>query len=414
MEKFDYTYAYSLAVTLSKQPRFTGTDGERHSRELIVQELEKFGYHPSMEKFSVKTYDVVESELSIVEPHYKRLECSVLGFSGETPLEGVEGDVVYIENVDSVLVPEGVGWIGLVSQRPSKEHWKKLIGKARGLIIVEGSPYRELSRVAVPYEWRERIGSLPSVYVRYNDAYELLSAKKVRLKVVQSYRDVEACNIFATLEGYKYPDEVIYLTSHYDSVQGVPGATDNAGGTALVLALAKALVGFKPKRTIRFAFFGAEELGLRGSLFHVNSLSDDEKKKIKAVINLDVHGGIFGTSSAIVSGAKSLRYYVEGLAKRVGVNLSISEDIMSSDGSSFVKHGIPAVNLYRAGGSGVDIHTVRDEPKHLHPVAFKTIGYFTMLLLEEILNAEEIPFEREIPEDIRRRVEEYFSKRLGA
>ncbi|MEM3895203.1 M28 family metallopeptidase, partial [Thermofilum sp.] len=203
----------------------------------------------------------------------------------------------------------------------------------------------------------------------------------------------------------------IYVTAHYDSVQGVPGATDNAGGTAMVLALAKALSASRPKRTVRFALFGAEELGLRGSLFHVNSLSDDEKKKIKTVVNLDVHGGIFGSSAAIISGAKSLRYFVEALAKRVGVNLSISEDVMSSDGSSFVKHGIPAVNLYRASGSGADIHTVRDSSEHLHPIAFKTIGYFTLLLLEEILNAEEIPFEREIPEDIKKKVEEYFSRR---
>ncbi|NAZ25644.1 MAG: M20/M25/M40 family metallo-hydrolase [Thermofilum sp.] len=411
MEKFDYTYAYNMALALSRQPRFTGTEGERQARELIVRELESLGYNPSLEKFSVKTYDVVESELEIVKPRSKKVECSVLGFSGETPIEGVEGDILYIENADSILLPEATGWIGLASQRPSREYWKRLIGKASGLVIVEGSPYRELSRVAIPYEWREKMGSLPSVYVRYRDAYELLSAERARLKVVQTYRDAETYNIFATVEGSKYPDEVVYVTAHYDSVQGVPGATDNAGGTAMVLALAKALSASRPKRTVRFALFGAEELGLRGSLFHVNSLSDDEKKKIKAVVNLDVHGGIFGSSAAIISGAKSLRYFVEALAKRVGVNLSISEDVMSSDGSSFAKHGIPAVNLYRASGSGVDIHTVRDSSEHLHPIAFKTIGYFTLLLLEEILNAEEIPFEREIPEDIKKKVEEYFSRR---
>lgn len=413
MQSLDYEYAYRMAVLISERPRFTGTEGERTAREAIKEELEKHGYSVSLEKFSTKTYEVVESELVVTEPYLGRVEASALGFSGETPAEGVEGELVYLENTDPVLIPEEDGWIGIVVQRPSKEGWQRLVKKAGGLVIAESTPYRGLSRVAVPYEWREKIGSLPSVYVKYRDAVRMLTARRARLKLTQVYRDVDTYNIIAEVKGYKYPDEIVYLTAHYDSVMGVPGATDNAGGTALLLALAKALAGFKPKRTVRFAFFAAEELGLRGSLFHVGSLNEEEKKKIKVVVNLDVHGGALGSSAAVISGPKSLRYFAEIHAKKLGVNLSISEDIMSSDGTSFVKHGIPAVNLYRSSGSGADIHTESDSPEHLHPLAFKVIGHYALHLVTELLSAEEIPFEREIPEEIKKKAEEYFAKRLG-
>jgi Zn-dependent M28 family amino/carboxypeptidase len=61
------------------------------------------------------------------------------------------------------------------------------------------------------------------------------------------------------ISGTTRPREIVVVGAHYDSVDGAPGADDNASGVAGVLALAKALHGRKLARTVRFALFPNEE-----------------------------------------------------------------------------------------------------------------------------------------------------------
>lgn len=405
-------YAYRLASRIASTPRFTGSREEAEARELLAQELSSFGYSVDLEPFKVKVYEVKRASLEVLEPERKPVECSPIGFSGETGEEGVEGALAYIEGGDPVLLPEKGGWIGLASARPDREGWRKLAGRAAGLVVAENSPNRELSRVEIPYEWRERFGSLPAVYVRYWDAVNLLEAKRVKLVVQQEYRDAETFNLVAEKRGSKYPDEVVYLVAHLDSVYGVQGALDNASGAALAVAIAKALSRESLKRTLRLVLFSGEELGLRGSLAHVERRKS-ELKSAAAVVNLDVHGAALGTTSVIVTGSKSLRHTVEFIAKRLGIKVNVSEDVMSSDGTSFAKEGVPAVNVFRSSGAAGGAHTVKDSPELLHPLAFELPGLLALEIVREFANAEEAPFEREIPEEIKRKVDDYFKKRLG-
>jgi hypothetical protein len=405
-------YAYRLALRLASTPRFTGSKEEAEARELLAQELSGFGYAVSFEPFKVKVYDVKRASLEVLEPERRPVECSPIGFSGETGEDGVEGELAYIESGDKALLPAEKGWIGLASARPDKESWGKLVGRASGLVVAEGSPFRELSRVEVPYEWRERFGNLPAVYVRYWDAVNMLKAKRVRLVVQQEYRDAETFNLVAEKRGVKYPDEVVYIVAHLDSVYGVQGALDNAAGSALAVAVAKALSQDSLKRTLRVVLFSGEELGLRGSLAHVEQRKS-ELKNVVAVVNLDVHGAALGSTSVIVTGSKSLRHAVEFVAKRLGVKVNVSEDVMSSDGTSFAKEGVPVVNIFRSSGAAGGAHTVKDSPELLHPLAFELPGLLALEFVRGVANAEEVPFEREMPDDIKKRVDEYFRKRLG-
>jgi len=405
-------YAYRLALRLASTPRFTGSKGEAEARELLARELSSFGYSVSLEPFKVKVYEVERASLEVLEPDRGFVECSPIGFSGETGEEGVEGELSYIESGDTALLPAGKGWIGLASARPDKEGWRKLVGRASGLVVAEGSPHRELSRVEVPYEWRERFGSLPAVYVRYWDAVDLLKAKRVRLVVRQEYKDAETFNLVAEKRGAKYPDEIVYLVAHLDSVYGVQGALDNAGGSALAVALAKALSRESLKRTLRIVLFSGEELGLRGSLAHAEQRKSELKNAV-VVVNLDVHGAALGSTSVIVTGSRSLRHAVEFVTKKLGVKVNVSEDVMSSDGTSFAREGVPSINVFRSSGAAGSAHTVKDSPELLHPLAFELPGLLALEVVKEIANAEEVPFEREIPDEIKRKVDDYFRKRLG-
>jgi hypothetical protein len=103
-------------------------------------------------------------------------------------------------------------------------------------------------------------------------------------------------NVIATLEGSLYPDSVCVVGGHYDNIlkstvdyDTVPGANDNASGTAAVLEIARVMKknNFMPKSTIMFIAFGAEELGLFGSKdFAANP--NGFSQKIRFMLNSDM------------------------------------------------------------------------------------------------------------------------------
>ena len=110
----------------------------------------------------------------------------------------------------------------------------------------------------------------------------------------RTLREGVTWNVIGILPGKS--KEVVLLTSHYDHLPArgehyYPGANDNGSGTVAVMELARAFAASKkrPKRTLVFISFGAEEEGLLGSYYYVDHplfpLADT-----KAVINLDMIG----------------------------------------------------------------------------------------------------------------------------
>lgn len=68
-----------------------------------------------------------------------------------------------------------------------------------------------------------------------------------------------ARNIVGEIQGSGARDQIIVVGAHYDSVEGTPGANDNATGIAAVLALARHFARSHPQRTLRFVAFANEE-----------------------------------------------------------------------------------------------------------------------------------------------------------
>ncbi|MEU6892965.1 M28 family metallopeptidase [Streptomyces sp. NPDC046557] len=88
------------------------------------------------------------------------------------------------------------------------------------------------------------------------------------------------------------PDSVLMAGSHLDSVNAGPGINDNGSGSAAILetALAVSRDRLQPTKHLRFAWWGAEELGMVGSKFYVNNLPAAEKSKISGYLNFDMIG----------------------------------------------------------------------------------------------------------------------------
>jgi hypothetical protein len=66
-------------------------------------------------------------------------------------------------------------------------------------------------------------------------------------------------NLEAGVLGSRRPGDIIVIGAHYDSVQGSPGANDNASGVAAILGLARAFAKTTPTQTLRFVLFANEE-----------------------------------------------------------------------------------------------------------------------------------------------------------
>ncbi|MFJ6672591.1 M28 family metallopeptidase [Actinosynnema sp. NPDC091369] len=154
-------------------------------------------------------------------------------------------------------------------------------------------------------------------------------------------------------------DNVVMLGGHLDSVSAGPGINDNGTGSAglLEVALAVRSTGFQPTKHLRFAWWGAEELGLVGSTYYVNSLSTTDRSRIDAYLNFDMIGspnpGYFVYSaSGQPSGSLALQQTLQGYFSSIGVPTELTSVGGRSDHAAFARAGIPVGGTF-TGAEGI-------------------------------------------------------------
>ena len=86
------------------------------------------------------------------------------------------------------------------------------------------------------------------------------------------------------------PSNVVMAGAHLDSVSQGPGVQDNGSGSAALLEVAEQMAKVNPHNKVRFAWWTAEESGLVGSTYYVNSLTEDEQDDISLYLNFDMIG----------------------------------------------------------------------------------------------------------------------------
>jgi hypothetical protein len=170
--------------------------------------------------------------------------------------------------------------------------------------------------------------------------------------------DFEAKNVIGYIEGKT--DKFIVFTAHYDHLGQmgknvfIPGANDNASGSAMLLDFAEYYSKNKPEYSIAFMLFYGEEAGLLGSMNYIyNPLF--ELSKIKAVINLDMIGT--GDDGITVVNAAAKGYEgIWNLIQQINLDneyftvLKARDESANSDHYPFHKIGIPAIFIYSMGG----------------------------------------------------------------
>ena len=150
-------------------------------------------------------------------------------------------------------------------------------------------------------------------------------------------------------------ESVVMLGAHLDSVPAGPGINDNGSGVMSLLALAQRLRAYAPPaRTVRFAFWGAEELGRLGSRAYVASLTADERARIVAYLNFDMLGSpnysrFVYAEAAAAPGSEALTELFGDYFAEIGLSWAPIDLAGDSDHGPFTDVGVPTGGLFSGG-----------------------------------------------------------------
>ena len=201
--------------------------------------------------------------------------------------------------------------------------------------------------------------------------------------------EIETMNVIGVLKGTS--DKHVVIGAHMDHLgvdgdgDAYNGADDNASGTTAILELAEAFgkSDAKPKDTIVFIAFNAEELGLLGSKHYVNNplLPLDD---CKLMINLDMVGRLRGTTVTAQGGnlSRSVTQLVDKLDDNYPFDVNITAAGNRSDHAPFNWNGVPV--LFFHTGTHPQYHRTTDDPDLINYEGLVNIAKFVKDLTVEV------------------------------
>jgi hypothetical protein len=405
------------------QGRLSGTDGYSKAAKWVAAEFKSWGLKPVYGKdffqlFEVGYNEMRETHFSVVLPDKDKKDkpqvltmkiykdfCPTL-YSG---FGQVEADVVFVGF--GLTAPE-LGWddyrdIDVKGKIVATVHGTpKIEGKdfseyverqakldsavkheAAGLILInravvsgsgnytEGLPMVMVGDEVANLLFKPQGYDIQSVKALLRDGHPLSfeTGVKAIIQTIGAHHDnALTFNVVGMLEGSdpELRQEYIIFGGHLDHLGPWPvvhpGASDNASGSAVVMGLAHAFSRLKkrPKRSLVFALFAAEETGLRGSKHMASNLPEFPSRPI-LMSNHDMNG--VGTSIHVAGGETYPDFYeiILKVNAKYEINPNISAGTISriggnSDYAPFLEKGIPAISTWVRGGQRYGVHTAED------------------------------------------------------
>lgn len=364
----------------------------------------------------------------------------------QTRLASLDAEVVLFEgnaNLISDTEPEFKGrWVmmsGCWSDSLSRQHRvvKLMRSGAAGVLIVTDSLRPEIDNVyKIPVHKTTDMGPVVCITPAIADSlligigqslekrkeYHFLAAahpdhRKIILNLHKSISVTthflptytNAKNVVAYLEGSDpvLKNEIIVVGGHYDHLgtknriskkTGQPvtliynGADDNGSGSVGVLELAQkySQQENRPKRSVIFVNFDAEELGLIGSKHFFDDTTVINPRNVKAMINLDMIGRYTEEKGVEVMGvntAEESRELQKLISKKSQLKMSFPTSpilFFGSDHVNFYKLQIPSV--FFCTKVHADYHKPTDTPEKINYQAMSQILQMADRLLDNLAN----------------------------
>ena len=374
----------ALAVQIGSRP--AGSAAYEQAVAYVQGQLQAWGYAPTLQSFPVTVFNdrgssVDSADATGASTHFAAdtLQYSIAGQVRAPLVAAGRGDAQDFANVDArgkiALMQRGV-------TRFSDKVANAAAAGALGAIIYNDDSGRVQGTLA-------NAEPIPAATISGDSGQQLLGmladqAVSASLSVDASTDQESGTNVIADLPGNGSVAGTVIFTAHLDSVPAGPGANDNGSGSAVVLELAHELAqrtAAERPVSVRFALFGAEELGLDGSQYYIQQLSDTERQAVRADVNLDMVGvgdqWRFGGTDDLVQVAL-------GAANDLGQRALPLRGALAgaSDHASFLGAGIPAVFLYRV--EDPNYHTAGDVASLVDPDALAQAGTIALRILDDL------------------------------
>jgi len=393
--------------------RAAGTEEELEAARLIENEFEAIGLvKVHLESFPVVCRKYGACQLQMLEPTLNKVPCTNAGTSPSTPDEGISADLIDggfgTARDYQMLTDRGVhlaGKIALIERSDRLTWWPDLacrLAADLGIVAVifasNFSEHTAFRKEAFPF------APVPAVSIPYREAQalrDMLRRHKVKValkNIVEIEQNGVSYNVIGDLKGCKFPKELVIVSAHHDS--WFEGANDDAIGVALMLEAAKGLKEeYKPKRTIRFVSFGAEESGSKDffewAVGSYNYVQGQDIKNAVANVNLDVPG--YG-DSVVARTTPEMAMTLRNLTKDLDLESVFTVMDMptsSTDQWSFVMAGVPTVDFgfVKDGPYQKIYHTNYDTPANVSYFLFAHVSRVLSALVKMLGSAEILPFD---------------------
>lgn len=388
--------------------RTGGSPEELKTAQYLQAQVEKLGLPATLEEFPVDMADLETAELLV---DGERVTCKGYRNAGSGE---VEAELYYLRNRDPWSLSQCRGKIVLVDGYMGYWIYQDLLENgAAGFITYDGNAnyadfdidQREL-RSAV-----HKGNKIPGVNVNAKTAIELIrrgaSAAKITLKQ-EEYQGVSH-NVILEMPG-QIP-EYITLTAHYDSTSLSQGAYDNMSGSVGLLGIAEYFTKHPHRFGLRFVWCGSEERGLLGSKAYTQA-HEEALKTTVLNINLDMIGCIMGKFIYCATAEEKVCHYLDYFGAELGFGIEGRQDVYSSDSTPFADHGVPALSFARiAPGNTATIHNSYDTMAVMSGEQMAADIDFLIAFTDRMANAARCPVTKEIPENVKEKLDEYLYRK---
>ena len=363
--------------------RQAGTSGYDASVDYVVDTLESAGYTPELHEFDFLF--LPPSTLTQTAPTEIEHETGTFTGSGAGTVAGnvIPVDLNFADPASSTsgclvsvavyftLDFSGPNDIALIQRGgcffSEKAAIAQFFGAEAVVIMNNGRPGQTeliVSNAATFPDGSPSDLSIPVVGASYSSGVSLAQSGSTAFVDAPAVTQVTQVNVIAELPGAN-PDNIVMVGGHLDSVAAGPGVQDNGSANAAVLETAVQMAKVKPRNTVRFAWWGAEEAGLVGSSAYVLDLTPEERDRIALYLNFDMIGSpnhVFfvydGDDSDGVgagpgpAGSAEIEALFEEFYTQFGVPYKGTDFSGRSDYGPFIFFGIPAGGLF-TGAEGI-------------------------------------------------------------
>lgn len=391
-------------------PHVGGTEKELQVAEYLKAECEELGVKAHIEGFRVAMADMEEAH---VYADGEEITCQgVLNCGSGT----VEGELYYMPGTDpvsiagakdKVVLVAGAGVTHFVYQDLMKAGAKAILFQYGNVNYPNTDIDQRDLREAVVGEERKVLCAT----IHTKDAIRLVKdeVKQIKIEIKQTEYDGESHNVVAEIPGKR--NEWIVFTAHYDSTYSSYGAYDNMSGCAGLLGIMEQMKDKENNYGLRFVFCGSEERGLLGSRAYVRDHAE-ELKNVALNINFDMIGTYMGKFMACVSAEEKLAHYITYMGAEIGFPIEAKTGVYPSDSTPFADSGVPAVSFARLAGDQIaPIHCRYDTMEVMSMKQLQKDIDFLNTFAERMVNAAICPVEKEIPENIKKELDEYMNRK---